>query len=172
MKFNLQHSPLFAALTPRAARDAECLLSYYAAQTLGDEGGEHCHAAMSRHALADDFDPNTGGWVWLSYSVHVIGAESLPVLAIAGCDSCALYMLPEGTDPASADPATLAGWVWDMEGDEDAAKLAVIYVEDDGGDPVADFARYCEGRRNSADTDARHMFWHRLLGSVRKAAGM
>lgn len=171
MKFELTPAPLFAELDPSAACDVERILCYYAAQTATLDDGPAVHAIMRRHALCESFDDNTGGGVWLSYTVDTIGANAEPVLIIAGWDSCMVYRLPAGLgdDLLSVDPAEAAGLVWDLCGDDDSIRLGAVYIEDDSSRAAA-FVTYCEQRKATARDPAAREYWHRLLGNARKAA--
>lgn len=105
------------------------LLRRYATETAQLEEGEATHAVMARGARSADFDENTGGWVWLSYSIHAIGDFDAYALVIAGSDSCSLYLIDVLGCTPETPPAEAAGLVWDKCGDEDAVRIATVYLE-------------------------------------------
>jgi hypothetical protein len=61
--------------------------------------GETVHQFMAQTADAGqaEFDANTGGWVWVSYTMHTYmdGPARVRLLAIGGCDSVGLYEVPD-----------------------------------------------------------------------------
>lgn len=61
------------------------LIGRYRAVFLTDDTGEGVHEALSKDAANDFFDDNTGGFVWLSHTLHRAGAHLLHVCA--GSDS-------------------------------------------------------------------------------------
>lgn len=107
---------------------ANALTWRYMDETPGIEDGPQIHAIMARGALSEEFDENTGGWVWLSYSVHVEPVSGVRVFVIAGCDTCAALVLPDADD---LSPVECAEMVWDMHGEEESALLSRVYYTAD-----------------------------------------
>lgn len=83
--------------------------------------GELLHAQMAQGAISDYFDPNTGGGIWLSHSIHQ--GESGNVLVTAGLDS--VYVYRALTDQAQS----CADAVYALCGEDDAILLAKWYYE-------------------------------------------
>lgn len=163
MRLTIDHRPRYATESPSVAASVELLLSHYAARTFDMDDGPSVHAVMAEHALQSAYDPNTGGNVWLSYSIHLLGAEQLPALVIAGWDTCSVYVLPD-TD---TDPHKAAAAVWDMCGEDDSHKLAILYLEDDADHPAQAFADYCDARSKVALGQVDATFWKRQAGAAR-----
>ena len=108
-------------VTPEAL--AQQLVARYReiADCEADVPGEQLHAHMAKGALSEYFDPNTGGWIWLSHSVHQ--AEGGNVLVTAGLDSVGVFRAPSDDAQACADA------VYALCGEDAQIRLAEWYYE-------------------------------------------
>lgn len=129
MKTKIVHSALFPLLGPKATADVERILYFYASKAMQCDTGPELHDAMKRGAEREFFDENTGGGVWLSYTIDVIGTESQPVLIIAGTDSCGVYMVGEYSAVYNIDPQAEAARIWNLCGEDDGVLIASAYLE-------------------------------------------
>ncbi len=89
--------------------------------------GEQVHDIMAAGSADQHFEPNTGGGIWLSHSLHA--TEEGLVHVVAGDDSVAVYKALAPT----AEAASLA-W-YDRCGEEDDIKLAEYFWEADAPCP-------------------------------------
>jgi hypothetical protein len=84
---------------------AELLIGRYRGIDDEDVDGAAVHAVMAEGALEEYFDANTGGWVWISHSVHE-GPHGHRLYVSASCDSVGVYLVPAGFDAAEEQAPT------------------------------------------------------------------
>ena len=108
------------------------IVKKYADGTRGMYDGLGIHAYMAEHALSHEFDENTGGWVWLSYTIDIDPVSDIPIFICCGIDTCYVYMLPDtGVDDLlSVSPARCAEIIFDLCGEDDVLLSAYVVEED------------------------------------------
>lgn len=82
---------------------AAALVARFQDVSIIDQGsGELQHAVLSEGATDQYFDENTGGFIWLSHSLH--RAEDGTMLHLeAGADTCSVYLAKSDTAMKCAD---------------------------------------------------------------------
>ena len=113
----------YVVLSETRAVGAELLVNRFR-DNVRDESlaGDQVHEFMSKGAADVHFQPNTGGGVWLSHSLHAT-KEGL-VHAVTGADSVATYNALAPTAHAAA-----VAW-YDRCGETDDIKLQDYFLED------------------------------------------
>lgn len=94
----------------------------------GDVAGEVAHAWMAAGAISAQFEPNTGGGVWLSHAVHRAGAH--PLYVCSGCDSVRVYRAP------SQDAEACARAIFDLCGEDDHLCVAEHFATADSANEL------------------------------------
>lgn len=88
----------------------------------GDVDGESLHhRGLAKGAVTAYFDPNTGGGVWLSHTVHRAGENELYMCA--GADSVSVYRAP------SSDAEACAEAIYALCGEDEHLLVAEHYAD-------------------------------------------
>lgn len=99
----LTDSPEPAPMSREATFAADVVARYQDLAVVDTGRGDVIHDGLKAGAFAGYFDPNTGGFVWLSHSLHRVGDQVLHV--VAGSDTVAVF---RSLHPTCAEAAARA----------------------------------------------------------------
>lgn len=95
----------------------------------GDVAGDVAHAWMASGSTSAQYEPNTGGGIWLSHSVHRAGSH--PLYVCAGCDSVRIYRAP------APDAEACASAIYELCGEDDHLVVAEYFATPDATNALA-----------------------------------
>lgn len=98
------------------------------------------HRQFTSDALSEEYDDNTGGWVWNSNSIFKTSSGRF-LIAVGNSDSIGVYLSP------TSDMDEARDWLFALAGEDDGFRLAEGYYEvgvSHSSELDNVFARFCE----------------------------